>query len=158
MRLPIYTAVSRLKRCVFSSTAVWAGLHHWRANKVARCGGRDLVGRRCHSRSLESLHVSQGVDANQSSVPTMWLREVLADQSDRGHRANVSGWRESTANHYAIESQVISKREIPQATRTHSTPAYIRSRAELAQRQRQTHASLHHVPWRGGNGDCGADS
>ena len=34
----------------------------------------------------------QGVDANQLSTPTLLLREVLADQSDRGHRASVSGW------------------------------------------------------------------
>jgi hypothetical protein len=52
-------------------------------------GGRDLVGRRSHSRSLENLRHDQRVDADQTSVQTMYLREVLADQSDRGHRANV---------------------------------------------------------------------
>jgi hypothetical protein len=62
-----------------------------RFNQAAGRGGCDLVGRRGHSRPLESSRVNQGVDANLSGLSTILLREVLADQSDRGRRANVSG-------------------------------------------------------------------
>ncbi len=105
----------------------------------------------------KSWCADQGGDADQSSEPAMHLREVLTDQSDRAHHASVIGWHEIIRRYYAIQSQVTSKREIPQAPCTHSLPAHISSSAEPAQRQRQAHASLHHLPWRGGDGDCGAD-
>ena len=53
------------------------------------CGGRDR-NRRCgHSRSLESWHPNESVDASHRSAPTKPLREVLADDSYRDQRANV---------------------------------------------------------------------
>jgi hypothetical protein len=39
-----------------------------------------------------SEYASHGGDANRLSMPTLLLHEVLADQSDRGYRASVSGW------------------------------------------------------------------
>jgi hypothetical protein len=53
------------------------------------CGGRDR-NRRCgHSRSLESWHVNQDGEAGQLSTLKEQRREVLADDSYRGHRASV---------------------------------------------------------------------
>jgi hypothetical protein len=43
----------------------------------------------------KKVHLDQGVDADQRRSPATSLREVLADQHYRGHRANVSAWHES---------------------------------------------------------------
>ncbi len=59
------------------------------ANQATRCGGRDRNWRCGHSRSLERPHANQGVDANHLNAPTKPLREVLAANSYRGHRASV---------------------------------------------------------------------
>ena len=60
-----------------------------------RCSGRDRNWRRGHSRSLSAWHANQGVDANRLNVPTKSMREVLADDSYRDHRANVQTMHET---------------------------------------------------------------
>ncbi len=44
--------------------------------------------------------VDQGGDASQSRALAMPLREVLADQSDRGHHASVSGSHQRQVNQH----------------------------------------------------------
>jgi hypothetical protein len=104
------------------------------ANQTAGYAGRDLVGRRGHSRWLESLRVNQGVDANQSGMPTIWLREVLADQSDRGYRAKVRGRRAINDAHGAI----LLKRHFRKAAQF---PAVQLLRPQLTQNFYGTHAN-----------------